>query len=333
VRGARLEGGVDVNGRYDLHALDIAESYGLDGVLLTSVENVSIDTARRVDTGVYASIEAAPVRALSIAGGVRGDYVTTRNEGGFFGDRSTGNGAGSGFVAVTIGSFGGFSTTAQVARGFRDPMLSDRYYRGPSGRGFITGNPNLDPETSLQFDVGLRYTSPRLRAATYFYHYRINDLIERFQTQTDFFFFRNRGRARLRGFEAEAQATLAWGMSLESAFHWARGHALDDGTYLDDIAPETFSIQLRRGFAWRSAFAQVRTAWYAEDPRPGPTEIAVPGYTMLDAASGISLVDSLDIRVSARNLLNDDYMASQDPRTVAAPGRSVAVSLVFRIGG
>ena len=46
----------------------------------------------------------------------------------------------------------------QVARGFRDPVLSDRYFRGPSGRGFITGNPDLDPETSVQFDVGVRYT-------------------------------------------------------------------------------------------------------------------------------------------------------------------------------
>ena len=42
--------------------------------------------------------------------------------------------------------------TAQVARGFRDPILSDRFYRGPVGRGFIEGNPDLKPETSLQFD-------------------------------------------------------------------------------------------------------------------------------------------------------------------------------------
>jgi outer membrane receptor protein involved in Fe transport len=330
---ARVEVGVDINGRYGLRALDIFEAYAPDGVLESTITNVSVDSARRVDTGVYAAIEAAPTPMVSLAGGIRGDYVTTRNDGGFFGDRSTANGAGSGFVAVTLGSFRGFSTTAQIARGFRDPVLSDRYFRGPSGRGFITGNPDLDPETSLQFDLGLRYTSPRLRAATYFYHYRINDLIERFEAEEDFFFFRNRGRARLRGFEVEAQASLGAGVSLESAFQIARGRALENDAYLDDVAPETFSVQLRKGFVTRNAFVQLRTAWHAEDTRPGPTEIAVPGYTLLDAAGGLALIDRLELRLSARNLLNDRYLASQDARTVPAPGRSASVSLVLRVGG
>jgi outer membrane receptor protein involved in Fe transport len=329
---ARLEIGLDVNGRYGLQALDILETYNLDSTLARATKNVSVDSARRTDTGVFASLEGAVLPALSLAGGVRGDYVTTKNEGGFFGDRDTSNGAGSGFVAVTAGSFNGFSATAQMSRGFRDPVLSDRYFRGPSGRGFITGNPDLEPETSLQLDLGLRYTAPRVRAATYFYNYRIDDLIERYSTATDFFFFRNRGRARVRGFEAEAQGSLGWGLSLEGAFQVARGRALDDDTYLDDIAPETFSIQLRRSHTWQGLFWQVRTAWFAEDTRPGPTERIAPGYTMLDGAVGVTLLDNLDLRLSARNLLNDDYLASQDVRAVPAPGRSVALSAVVRIG-
>jgi outer membrane receptor protein involved in Fe transport len=329
---ARLETGIDVNGRYDLHALDIIETYALDGTLARRVENVSIDTARRVDTGVYASLEAALTTWLSMAGGARADYVTTSNRGGYFGDRSTSNGAGSGFAALTLGNFGGVSTTVQVARGFRDPTLSDRYYRGPTGRGFVTGNPDLEPETSNQFDVGVRYTASRLRAATYFYNYLINDLIERYATETDFFYFRNRGRARLRGFEVEAQATLGWGLTLESAFQTARGRALDDNTYLDDIAPETFSAQVRRSIPAYNAFVQVRTAVYAEDTRPGPTERVVPGYVLVDAAGGITLVDALELRLSARNLLNDSYLASQDVRTVAAPGRSISLTAVVRLG-
>lgn len=329
---SRLEMGVDINGRYGLQALDIIETYGLDGALARRTENVSVDSARRTDTGLYASLEAAPLPALSVAGGVRGDYVTTENRGGFFGDRSTSNGAGSGFVAITAGSFGGFSTTFQVARGFRDPVLSDRYFRGPSGRGFITGNPDLVPESSFQIDLGLRYTASRMRAATYFYQYRIDDLIERYSTQTDFFFFRNRGRARLRGFEAELQGTLGWGLSLESALQTARGRALDDDAYLDDITTATLSIQVRKDFDVRGAFAQVRTAFFAEDPRPGPTERVAPGYTLLEAAAGVTVIRGFEIRLSGRNLLNDDYLASQDVRAVPAPGRSAAVSAVLRFG-
>jgi hemoglobin/transferrin/lactoferrin receptor protein len=330
---ARFELGIDVNGRYGLRALDIIEDYALDGGLARRAENVSVDSARRVDTGVYTSVEAGLVPMLALAAGVRGDYVTTKNVAGYFGDRDTGNGAASGFLALTAGSFRGVSITGQIARGFRDPVLSDRYFRGPSGRGFITGNPELEPETSRQFDVGVRYTSARFRAASYFYHYRIDDLIERYSTQTDFFFFRNRGRAQLRGFEAEAQASLGWDLTLESAFQIARGRALDDDAWLDDVTPETFSVQVRKALPRRDAFFQVRTAFYAGDARPGPTERVVPGYALLDAAGGMALIDGLELRLSGRNLLNDSYLASQDVRTVAAPGRSVALTAVLRLGG
>ena len=153
--------------------------------------------------------------------------MASKNSGGYFGDRSVTNGAASGFAALTAGSFRGLTFTAQVARGFRDPVLSDRYFRGPSGRGFITGNPDLESETSLQFDASVRYTSRRVRAAVYGYQYRIADLIERYQTTTDNFFFRNRGRARLRGVEVETQVDLPWRLTLEGAFQAARGRALD----------------------------------------------------------------------------------------------------------
>lgn len=328
---ARLDLGVDINGRYGLRALDILESYTVTGTLATRSENVSVDAAHRVDTGVYATVEAAALSMLSIAAGLRGDYVTTENEGGYFGDRSTSHHAGSGFLALTAGSFGGFSTTVQIARGFRDPVLSDRYFRGPSGRGFITGNPALEPESSVQVDLGLRYTAPRFRAATYFYHYRIDDLVERYSTQTDFFFFRNRGHARLRGFEAEAQADLGWGLRMESAFQSARGRAPDDDVYLDDIAPETFSLLVRKMLPVRNAFVQVRTAIAADDTRPGPTERPVPGSTLIDAGGGLAIIDAFELRVWARNLLNESYLASQDVRTVPAPGRSVALTAIVRI--
>ncbi len=330
---ARVEFGVDVNGRHGLRALDVLETYALDGSLGEVSENVSVDSARRTDAGVYASIETALASFVSVAAGVRGDYVITKNRGGFFGSRSTSNGAGSGFVAVTAGTFGGISTTAQMARGFRDPVLSDRYFRGPSGRGFITGNPNLEPESSLQVDLGLRYTASRIRAATYFYSYRLNDLIERYVAIPDFFFFRNRGRARLRGFEAELQGTLGWGISLESAFQIARGRALDDNTNLDDVTPATFSVQVRKDFGYRGAFAQMRTALFAEDRRPGPTERVAPGYALVDAAGGMTVVPGLELRVSGRNLLNDTYLAGQDVKAVVAPGRSVTISAVVRVGG
>lgn len=321
---SRFEFGVDVNGRFGLHAVDDLVQFNLAGEVTSTRPNISIDTAKRTDTGVYASIDTAVARHLVLGAGIRGDYVTTATSGGFFGDRSTVNGDAAGFASLTAGSFRGLTATFQVARGFRDPVLSDRYYRGPTGRGFITGNPDLEPETSLQFDVALRYAAPRFRVGTFYYHYRITDLIERYSTATDFFFFRNRGRARVRGFEVEAQATIDANTTLEIATQVAEGRALDDNSYLDDVSPINLTAVLRRQFTNR-VFAQVRVAHFSNDDHFGPTERAVPGYTLLDIAGGVRLAKPLELRVIGRNLLNQEYLASQDVRTVFAPGRSAAV--------
>jgi hemoglobin/transferrin/lactoferrin receptor protein len=323
---ARVEFGVDLNGRYGLEALDVIQAFDRDDNLTTDTVNVSIDDAKRIDTGIYVQAEAALGSVARFNAGVRGDRVTTRNVGGFFGDRATANAAVSGFGAVTVGPFRGLNLTAQVARGFRDPVLSDRYFRGPSGRGFITGNPDLKPETSLQFDFAARYATATTQLGIFYYEYRLTDLIERYQTQTDFFFFRNRGRARLRGFEIESQSNLGGGYSIELAAQVARGRAPDDDGYLDDIAPPSVSLVARKEFGSR-VYAHTRLALQGSDDRPGPSEVTAPGATLVDVGAGWRVTKQLEVRGLARNLLNDAYYASPDPRWVLAPGRSVSVTV------
>jgi outer membrane receptor protein involved in Fe transport len=328
VRSTRIEFGVDVNGRFGLEALDIVRAWDVAGQLQTDSTNVSIDDAHRTDTGAFGSVEFPLGQLLVGGGGVRIDRIATTNVGGFFGDRSTSNTAGSGYASVTAGPFSGVSVTAQVSRGFRDPVLSDRYFRGPSGRGFITGNPDLEPETSLQFDLATRFTSRRIRLGIFFYQYNIEDLIERFQAQTDFFFFRNRGEGRIRGFEVESQLQLGWGLSGEAAAQISRGTLIDDDTFLDDAPPDNVSLQLRKAIG--RGFAQVRVARFARDDRPGPTEVTAPGYTLVDASGGVPLTSHLDLRGLVRNLFDQTYFASPDTRFVFAPGINASVTVVAR---
>ena len=325
---ARLEAGIDLNGRVNLEALEVREQYDSGGSLASHTEFVSIDDARRVDAALYASIEAPMGRIVSLSAGLRGDLVNTKNEGGYFGDRDTDNGAFSGYAAATMGSSGGFSATVQVAHGFRDPTLSDRYFRGPTGRGFITGNPDLVPETSLQLDLALRYSRDGLRAALYAYQYDIQDLIERYQTETDFFLFRNRGEARIRGIEAEVQTRLPWKLSLQATAHLLTGEVLDDGANVDGIPPPTFTLRLRRelGRAW----TWVRLAGYGSLDDPGPTEQPRPGYTLLDASVGARLGSRVELSALGRNLLDEAYLVSPDSRAVLAPGITGILSLAVR---
>jgi outer membrane receptor protein involved in Fe transport len=329
VGDAQLELGADVNGRFGLEAHDIFIQYDAAGNVVSTTDNLSIESARRADTGLFVQGSIPLGKSFSAAGGLRGDYVANVNEGGYFGDRTVSNGAMAGFATLTAGPFSNMTFTAQIARGFRDPSLSDRFYRGPTGRGYITGNPDLEPETSLQVDLGARYATGRVRLATYFYHYRIDDLVERYEGEPDYFYYRNRGRAQIRGVEVEAQIDLGRGYALEMAGQIARGIALDDDAALDDIAPDMASLVLRKSFGQKfSAFG--RAAFFADDHRAGPSEVAAPGHTNLDAGATWTMTRHLELRGAATNLLDDDYYASPDPRWVYAPGRTVSATLRVR---
>ena len=326
---ARFEMGVDANGRFNVHATDTVTNYALDGSVASEVFSESIEEARRNDTGAYASVEAALSPKATVAAGVRGDYMTSHNTGGYFGDHETSNGAASGSGSLTVGPWSGVSFVAQVGSGFRDATVSDRYYRGPTGRGYITGNPELKPERSVQFDLGMRYTASRIRLGLFGFQYNIKDLIERYQTEPDFFFYRNRGEARIRGLEIEVQAQLGWHVSLESTGTITRGIALDDDAALDDMPPATLTLGLRRPVASR-AFVQLRGSFYAVDDRPGPTEARMPGYTVVDAIASATLAKWIDLNLSVRNMFDRTYPGSTDPRAVPAPGISAVLTANMR---
>jgi outer membrane receptor protein involved in Fe transport len=76
--------------------------------------------------------------------------------------------------------------------------------------------------------------------------------------------------------------------------------------------------------------AHVRVATYRSDLRHGPSEVDAPGYTLLDAGASWRLTPRLELRAIGRNLLNESYYASPDPRWVPAPGRHASLTAVVQ---
>ena len=99
---ARVEFGVDVNGRYDLEALDIIQALQPRRATSPPIPTTSRSRTRTASTPAPTRRRIGARPALRAAAGLRGDYVTTENVGGFFGDRSTSNGAASGFGSLTV---------------------------------------------------------------------------------------------------------------------------------------------------------------------------------------------------------------------------------------
>jgi hemoglobin/transferrin/lactoferrin receptor protein len=325
---ARVQAGVDLQGRYGLRARDTVTNFNLAGAQTSSSSTLSIDAADRTGVGLFAETTMPLASRLQASIGVRVDTVRSHNRGGFWGDRSLSNTALAGVVSMTVVPADGVSITAQVARGFRDPTLSDRYYRGPVGRGVLEGNPDLTPETSLQFDLTARVTTGPLHAEVSAYQYRITDLVERYAVNQNLFRFRNRGDARFRGVEVMASLTLPRAFALELGAQSSRGRDGVDGTPLDDVAPAAASMIVRHA-GGRRVSSYLRVAAYRAHTAAGPSEVSTPGYRLVDAGISWRLSSRVAVHGIARNLLNESYYASSGPRWVYAPGRQGVVTMAL----
>jgi iron complex outermembrane receptor protein len=322
---ANLILGSEVVTRFDLHASNRFIDFDLNNDVSADITEVAVDDARRIDAAVYAQLSRHLTR-FSLSGGLRADRVTTKNVGGFFGDRSTGETALSGFAAATWHATEHLDLTAQAARGFREALLSDRYFRGISGRGFVVGNPSLKPETSQQLDLSARWHHSRWNAALYLYRYRIDDYIERFRNDTDFN-FRNRERAVIRGVEFEVGMQLPHRFELQLGLQTLSGvldadRDVPKTTPLADIPAQALLTTLRHHPSERWWW-MIRTASFRTDDRPGEAEVSIPGYTLFDAGVGLTLSERISLQLLGRNLGDKLYPSSPDEVAEVASGRGV----------
>lgn len=319
-----LRVGFDAKTRFGLSAIGRFMDFDAAGQQTRTTTEISVETARRINLGAFAETEQILIpNRLNASLGIRRDSVTTKNTGGYFGDRSTSNGAFSGFVALTVLPAPRWSVTGQYSRGFRDPLLSDRYFRGVSGRGFVVGNPDLTPEKSNQWDLAVRTSVGPVNLAAYGYLYRIVNLIERYQAGTDFN-FRNRGSEEITGAELEGDLNLSGGFTLRLGLTTCRGRILDDSSFAADIPPESASLSLDQRVNEKIWWG-LKIFLAARDAAPGPTEKTTPGYGALDLSAGYRFPFGIDVRVILRNLFDKRYPATSDAVAVNAPGRGVSV--------
>ena len=329
LRTARLTTGADFNARRDLQAHDIAIVFNAAGAVTSTTDTPSIASARKRDVGAFVQLDMPVAPRVTTTVGARFNHVRSVNAGGFFGNRAVSQGAASGSAALSIRLWSSLRLTAQASSGFRDPTLSDRFFRGPVGRGFIVGNPDLAPERSRQFEVGARYDTGRWRVSAAYYHYEVADLIERFQSDADTFLFRNRGLAQIRGIEIETGVATSHGLSVELSGQTGRGRAEENDAALDDIAPARILFQMRQAIGTR-AFVSARVSASARDSAPGPSEVATPGFVDAGATASWRIGRWLDLRVASANLLNRRYFSSSSSRGVLAPGRNATITVVLK---
>jgi hemoglobin/transferrin/lactoferrin receptor protein len=242
----------------------------------------------------------------------------------------------------------GFKAPApsQVNNGFTNPVM---FYQSIS-------NPDLDPETSQTFEVGLRLQGDRWNGSVTTFTGEYDDFIEQAQISGNgtpasptTYQYVNLTGVEIYGAEAKAKFILGMGFDLNAAASYTHGESEANGieTPLQTIEP----FKVVSGLNWRSPgdrYGGELFATYSGGKGPSragitctPAPCFSPGsFVVLDTVGWWKVTGSTTLRAGLFNLTDEKYWWWSDVRGIAAsasfvdaysqPGRNVSVSLTMK---
>lgn len=151
------------------------------------------------------------------------------------------------------------SLTGRIGRSYRVPNLFERFFTGSgSVGGFVVGNPNVEPESGINFDTGVKFRNAKFAGSvTYFNNtYRnfltnspiTGELVRENPIRGGLFQTQNIGRARIQGFEADAEYPIRIGygfLTPSGNITYLRGDDLEENEPLNFITPLKTVLNLR----------------------------------------------------------------------------------------
>jgi len=248
---------------------------------------------RSVDTrSAYAQYEFTPhTRVTLTAGGRVDDSDAFGTHGTYrFGSRYTAPGT------ETI-------LRANVGTGFRAPSIRELYYPR-------FGNPNLRPEESFGWDVGLEQPLAKEKVclgATVF-HNDFDDLIA-----PSGFTIKNVSRARTLGIETSVSWMPLKNLTLRAAYTWLDAEDLTSGDRLIRRPEHRGNFSANYAFLpglsanLNLAVVGERPDSYFDNATYATTKVRVPGYAKLDLALHWQATKHLELYARAENLGDEEY--------------------------
>ncbi|MGY6518626.1 MAG: TonB-dependent hemoglobin/transferrin/lactoferrin family receptor [Lysobacteraceae bacterium] len=244
---------------------------------------------------------------------------------------------------------------AGYARGFRAPPYNDVNLGFTNLQFGYTAlpNPDLRPETSDGYELGLRWQGQGAFAVLTGFENRYRDFIESLRAlgvdpTTGLLVFQSQNveRARIRGAEfkaglgLEAFSDALAGWSLRGALAWQQGDDRSRGQPLASVDPLTGSL----GLAWdgERAGLELATRFAAGKGRLPPAPdggeaFATPGYAVADLLLRYDLDPDIRLNLGVFNLAGRRHFQWSETPLLAAdsplidrftsPGRSVAASV------
>ncbi|MBN1939044.1 MAG: TonB-dependent receptor [Candidatus Aminicenantes bacterium] len=325
----RLTGGVDLFGRAEAGAVNIATSYNEAGTVTKLVNETAYNEGKRRDLGFYLSADFTGVKNLDLIAGLRYDLVDQNARPGGGGEVVESNrDAVTGFFGASYRVTDHWTVFANFSRAYRAPGLGELFYSGITGRGVIIANPGLTPETSLNGDLGVRYIGKRFYAGLYGFLYNIDDLIDRYLVAENVYAYLNVEDVQIKGIEFELEYHPVAGLKLFGNGAFMDGESRLTGDPVNDIPP--FRLFAGGRYQWRGLSFEITGMHQSAKDIPGPAEIAIPAYTYFQARVGYNINTAISLFALVKNALNEAFLGRPDPDGVFEPGRNIVFGARYR---
>lgn len=290
--------------------------------------------ATRHSVGVYgqALLDVGPRLVLNLGG--RADDNET------FGTHFTGRGGA--VYRLDMGT----RVRGSVGTGFKEPSLRENYAQSA----FEVGNPALDPERSLSWELGVERTfwSGDVVVAATWFHQDFRNLIQYDgNVAPGAANYRNVAEASSRGLELEASVRPAPGTTLSASYTWLRTRVEDAGVSTGPSFAAGKSLLRRPGHGLRldgrtrvagrlSIGVAVQYVGERDDVdfRPFPeVRTTLEAYTLVDADLMVELLRAGPGRPGLSGLFRADNLFDADYHTVVGfPGRGRLLQAGVRAG-
>ncbi len=264
----------------------------------------------------------------------------------------------TGDVGVVFRATENVILSTRVGRSFRAPNIFERFFTdfGSVG-GFVVGNPNLEPESGVNFDASVKFRTDRLTSSVTYFNNLYDDFLSTVTaldrngvpitiprggtlppipvSQT-----RNIARARIQGFEAEIEVPIRISFGLltpNGNFSYLRGDNLTAGRPLDFISPFRTNVGLRWQNFGKNYFFDYTTRIVGKQDRLSPAFLssnggAEPGFVTHNVSGGYQFRRerfNLGVNVGVSNLF--DRLFSEQFVFPPARGRSFTIGTRWEI--
>jgi len=248
------------------------------------------------------------------------------------------------------------SLYGQYAAGFKAPTAGqvNGFFANPVSNYQSISNPNLKPEKSQNFEIGLRGRMSMVNFDVTAFTGRFKDFIEDNRqvggaftpTNPAIFQSANVGRVRISGFEVKGQAD--WGrvgpgtLTMPFAYGRTKGHDSNTGRPINSVNPERVNLGLQyEAGNWLARIDAIyRAAKKSDDVDKSAlaTQFVTPAATTLDISAQWRITKDLRLTAGIYNLTDKKYWNWADVNAVSSaqstvdawtqPGRYARVTLV-----